>query len=184
MVELRLGDITLKQIDEKNIPFIAQKICEEDYTNSNEKNLKKMIVNLNAMNRLWKLNLRFFMVIYFRGEIVGAVDLKDYKCVEKKGELGYYIFEESGGFGISTSAIKLFLNYLFVNKDLNEIYLRVLKNATKRNLIIPNILGLNKKNFSNPFSNKYTYYLKKENFVKIYAEKEKNYILALEESIN
>ena len=171
MVELKKGAFTLKEIEDKDILFIAEKICREERGDYSKIFLKETVLNLKSMSRLWRLNLRFFMIIFKEDKIIGAVDLRDYKCVEKKGELAYYLFQENRNLGLSLPAIRLFLNYLFINKKLNEVFLKVLRNAPKQNLLIPPALDFTLKKSLNPFSNKYVYSLKKEKFLKNYTEK-------------
>ena len=63
--------------------------------------------------------------IYYLGEFVGTIAIKDINYGSKKAEIGYWLEEKSNGKGIMIKSCKAVINYCFEELKLNRIQILV-----------------------------------------------------------
>lgn len=89
------------------------------FTKESHENWMKTMVETGIVDQ--------FIIVYDQKD-VGSVYLRDIDTDKGEAEYGIFIGEESArGCGVGTSAAELILNHAFYKRNLNTVFLRVLK---------------------------------------------------------
>ena len=146
---LELSNFNTKHFTFINYINLNEEQSKEIWVGRNHPEIRKWMTNsdpfsykehLKFIENLRKRTDRIFWAVLFQDKIVGSYCLNPYNSIEKKGEMGKFLFVEYWGRGLGKIATKEFLDYVLNNHIVNEIEIRTLI-ENKKNQHINEING-------------------------------------------
>lgn len=72
-------------------------------------------------------------------KMVGIIEAMDFDQKVNKVTIGYFLAEDFWGFGYATEAVRLLLEFLFVNVDINRVHAEVMpENEASKKVLVKN----------------------------------------------